>query len=169
MSLERCVKFFTESYLSRTKRKLNPRENFPIYGNSMWNFDPGSQFNVEFGPGVTIQRGILTRLHIFYPLNCDSRRCQNQQHDPKSTTKEGRNSTKNPLNIDPGRFSMEGSKFYLTPGFDATIISCFQIAIWLKYDVNPQYNQPTKYANVLVWLISLKNNGPRPLAAPHYL
>ena len=28
--------------------------------NSMWNHDPGSYFNVEFWPGVTFQRGIMT-------------------------------------------------------------------------------------------------------------
>ena len=45
--------------------------------NSTWNFDPGSKFNVAFWPRVTIQRGILTRLHIFYLWNWDSRWCQN--------------------------------------------------------------------------------------------
>ena len=40
--------------------------------NSTWHFDPRSQFNVAFWPGVTIQRWILTRLHIVYPWNNDS-------------------------------------------------------------------------------------------------
>ena len=35
--------------------------------------------------------------------------------------------------------------------FPRLVISCFQVAIWLKYrcsDVNPQYNQPTYVAKI---------------------
>ena len=38
-----------------------------------------------------------------------------QQRDQNSTAKEDQNSTKNPLNIDPGSVFNWGSKFYLTP------------------------------------------------------
>ena len=52
------------------------------------------------------------------------------------------------------------------PGLAASIseISCFQVAIWLKYrtsDVNPQYNQPTSNKNPkgkLKWIIMAKKN-----------
>ena len=68
----------------------------------------GSQFNVEFWPGVIIQRGILSRGHnstwIFDP---STRGIATQegvkiQRDQNLTAKEGHNSTKKPLNIDPG-------------------------------------------------------------------
>ena len=83
----------------------------------------GSQFNVEFWPGVIIQRWILTRGHNstlnvdpesqfnveFWPVYISSTRgiatqegVKIQQLDQNSTAKEGHNSTKNPLNIDPG-------------------------------------------------------------------
>ena len=60
--------------------------------NSTWNLDPVSQFNVEFWPvyisstrGIAIQEGVKI-----------------QQRDQYSIAKLGHNSTKNPLNIDPG-------------------------------------------------------------------
>ena len=66
----------------------------------MWNFDLGSQFNAEFLPvyisstrGLTIQEGVKI-----------------QQRDRNSTAKEGHNSTKNPLNIDPGSVFNGGVK-----------------------------------------------------------
>ena len=69
----------------------------------------GSQFNVEFWPGVIIQRGILTRGHNSTWISDPSTRgiatqegVKIQQRDQNSTAKEGHNSTKNPLNIDPG-------------------------------------------------------------------
>ena len=108
----------------------------------------GSQFNVEFWPGVIIQREILSRGHNstlnfdpgsqfnvdfwpLYPWNCDSRRCKIQQRDQNSTAKEGHNSTKNPLNIDPGLV------FYLISAytfqvFDYPIIDLIKFA-WIKY------------------------------------
>ena len=48
---------------------------------------------------------IVILLQIFYPWHCDSRRCQNSNAWSKSTAKEGHNSIKNPLNIDPGSVS----------------------------------------------------------------
>ena len=60
--------------------------------NSTWNFDPGLQFNVEFWPVyISSTRGIATQEGV-----------KIQQRDQNSTAKEGHNSTKNPLNIDPG-------------------------------------------------------------------
>ena len=41
-----------------------PGYNLTWGHNSTWNQDPGSQFNVESWPGVTIQREILTRVTI---------------------------------------------------------------------------------------------------------
>ena len=70
---------------------------------STWNFDPGSQFNVEFWPVcISSTRGIATQEGV-----------KIQQRDQNSTAKQGHNSTKNPLT--PGRYSVRGSKFYLTP------------------------------------------------------
>ena len=69
----------------------------------------GSQFNVEFWPGVIIKRGILSRGHNSTWISVPSTRgvateegVKIQQRDQNSTAKEGHNSTKNPLNIDPG-------------------------------------------------------------------
>ena len=60
--------------------------------NSTWNFDPGLQFNVKFWPVyISSTRGIATQEGV-----------KIQQRDQNSTAKEGHNSTKNPLNIDPG-------------------------------------------------------------------
>ena len=67
---------------------------------STWNFDPGSQFNVEFWPVcISSTRGIATQEGV-----------KIQQRDQNSTAKEGHNSTKNPLNIDPGSVFNEGVK-----------------------------------------------------------
>ena len=78
----------------------------PTRGNiSTWNFDLGSQFNVEFWPVyISSTRGIATQEGVNI-----------QQFDQNSTAKEGHNSTKNPLNIEPGSIFKRGSKFYLTP------------------------------------------------------
>ena len=60
--------------------------------NSTWNFDPRLLFNVEFWPVyISYTRGIATQEGV-----------KIQQRDQNSTAKEGHNSTKNPLNIDPG-------------------------------------------------------------------
>ena len=60
--------------------------------NSTLNFDPESQFNVEYWPVyISSTRGIATQEGV-----------KIQQRDQNSTAKEGHNSTKNPLNIDPG-------------------------------------------------------------------
>ena len=63
---------------------------------------------MEFWPGVIIQRGILSRGHnstwISYPSTrgiATKEGVKIQQRDQNSTAKEGHNSTKNPLNIDP--------------------------------------------------------------------
>ena len=67
---------------------------------SMWNFDPGSQFNVEFwSVYISSTRGIATQDGV-----------KIQQRDQNSTAKEGHNSTKNPLNIDPGSVFNRGVK-----------------------------------------------------------
>ena len=67
-------------------------EFLPWGQNSTWNFDPGFQFNVEFWPiYISSTRGIATQAGV-----------KIQQRDQVSTAKEGHNSTKNPLNIDPG-------------------------------------------------------------------
>ena len=66
----------------------------------MWNFDPGSQFNVEFWPVyISSTREIATQDGV-----------KIQQRDQNSTAKEGHNSTKNPLNIDPGSVFNRGVK-----------------------------------------------------------
>ena len=72
--------------------------------NSTWNFEPGSQFNVEFWPVyISSTRGIATQDGV-----------KIQQRDQNSTAKEGHNSTKNPLNIDPGSvFNRGGQNFIL--------------------------------------------------------
>ena len=58
----------------------------------MWNSDPESQFNVEFWlVYISSTRVIATQEGV-----------KIQQRDQNSTAKEGHNSTKNPLNIDPG-------------------------------------------------------------------
>ena len=68
--------------------------------NSTWKFDPGSQFNVEFWPVyISSTRGIATQDGV-----------KIQQRDQNSTNKEGQNSTKNPLNIDPGSVFNRGVK-----------------------------------------------------------
>ena len=72
----------------------------------------GSQFNVEFSSGVIIQRrfdpGSLFNVEL-WPVYISSTRgiatregVKIQQRDQNSTAKEGHNSTKNPLNNDPG-------------------------------------------------------------------
>ena len=66
----------------------------------MWNFDLGSQFNVEFLPVyISSTRGIMTQEGV-----------KIQQRDQNSTAKEAHNSTKNPLNIDPGSVFNGGVK-----------------------------------------------------------
>ena len=68
--------------------------------NSTWNSDPGSQFNVEFWPVyISSTRGIATQDGV-----------KIQQRDQNSTAKEGHNSTKNPLNIEPGSVFNRGVK-----------------------------------------------------------
>ena len=71
---------------------------------STWIFDPGSQFSVEFWPAyISSTRGIATQEGV-----------RIQQRDQNSTAKEGHNSTKNPLNIDPGSvFNWGGQNFIL--------------------------------------------------------
>ena len=71
---------------------------------------------------ITIQWGILTRGSSFLPVYISSTRgiatqegVTIQQRDQNLTAKKGHNSTKNPLNIGPGRYSIRGSKLYLTP------------------------------------------------------
>ena len=89
--------------------------------NSTWNFDPGSQLNVEFWPVyISSTRGIATQDGV-----------KIQQRDQNSTAKEGHNSTKNPLNIDPGSVFNRGSKFYLTP---ATQRECIYGGLTLDVD-----------------------------------
>ena len=51
--------------------KFGPGSQFHV------NSDAGSELSVEFWPGVAIQHGIMTHLHILYPWNCNWRRCQN--------------------------------------------------------------------------------------------
>ena len=87
------------------------------------------RFNVEFWPGITIQCGIMTRVNFqrgnlgsqfnveFWPVYISSTRgittqegVKIQQRDQTSTAKEGHNSTKNPLNIDPGSVFNGGVK-----------------------------------------------------------
>ena len=68
----------------------------------------------------------------FYPLNCDSRSCQN------STAKEGHNSTKTQLNNDPGSVFNEEVKI-----LSYTVsLYCDQSADITSLDVNsvPQKN-----------------------------
>ena len=94
------------------------------------NSDPGSgsRFKVEFWPGVTIRRGILTRGRALFNVdpstiyNSSTRGSATQEgvkiqpRTQNSTAKEGQNSTKKPLKIVPGLvFNGEGAKFYLAP------------------------------------------------------
>ena len=112
--------------------------------NSTLNCNPESWFNFKLWPrigitiqcriltrviiqreiltGVTIQCWILTRPHIFYPWNCDSRRCQFSTVWSNSTAKEGHNSTKNPLNIDPESVFNEGVKILSYTGEDGILL-----------------------------------------------
>ena len=89
--------------------------------NSLWNeCDPGSQFNVEFWPVyISSTRGIATQDGV-----------KIQQRDQNSTAKEGHNSTKNPLNIDPGSVFNRGggSNFYLT---GIIVVLTSKSALWL--------------------------------------
>ena len=95
--------------------------NFDPGHDSTLNCDPGSWFHVELWPqvklwpgiGITIQCGILTRGHNS-TWNFDQGHNSTWNSDPciylrpvemrlkNSTAKEGHNSTKNPLNIEPG-------------------------------------------------------------------
>ena len=78
--------------------------------NSTWNFDPGLQFNVEFwSVYISSTSGIATQEGV-----------KIQQHDQNSTAKEGHNSTKNPLNIDPESVFNWGVKILSYTG----IMSC---------------------------------------------
>ena len=76
------------------------------------NLGLGSQFYVEFWPRVIIQRRILTRGHnstwnsdpstYLLPVELRLKKVSKiKQRDQNSTAKEGHNSTKNPLKIDP--------------------------------------------------------------------
>ena len=79
----------------------------------MWNFDLGSQFNVEFLPVyISSTRGITTQEGV-----------KIQQRDQNSTAKEGHNSTKNPLNIDPGSVFNGGVKILSYTG--RQVFGCF--------------------------------------------
>ena len=83
-------------------------------------FWPGLQFNVEFWPVyISSIRGIATQEGV-----------KIQQRDQNSTAKEGHNSTKNPLNIDPGSvfnwgvkiLSYTGAKYNLAPILSEKIV-----------------------------------------------
>ena len=75
----------------------------------------GHNSTLNFDPDVTIQRGILTRPHIFYPWNCDSRRCQNSSSVIKiQQLRRVIIQRKIHWILTPGRYSIGGSKFYLT-------------------------------------------------------
>ena len=107
----------------------------PIHDSTL-NCNPDSWFNVKLWPGIgiKIQRGILTRLHIFYPWNCDSRRCQNINSVIK-IQQIRRVTIQREIHwiLTPGRYSMRGSKFYLTPAsimsreISMKLISCYRI------------------------------------------
>ena len=90
------------------------QRGIPTQGhNSTWNFDPGLQFNVEFWPVyISSTRGIATQEGV-----------KIQQRDQNSTAKEGHNSTKNPLNIDPGSVFNWGVKILSYTGI-AFLILC---------------------------------------------
>ena len=89
--------------------------------NSTWNFDLGSQFNVEFWPVYISSSGGIATLEGV----------KIQQRDQNSTTNEGHNSTKNPLNIDPESvFNWGGVKIlsYTGRGFESRcrrLFSCW--------------------------------------------
>ena len=79
---------------------ISQRGIFTRGQNSTLNFDPGSQFNVEFWlVYISSIRGIATQDGV-----------KIQQRDQNLTAKEGHNSTKNPLNIDPGSVFNRGVK-----------------------------------------------------------
>ena len=89
--------------------------------NSTWNFDPGSEFNVEFWTVyISSTRGIVTQEGV-----------EIQQRDQNSTAKEGHNSTKIHWILTPGRNSMRGSKFYLTPDCKTILSSKLMVSVHL--------------------------------------
>ena len=93
----------------------------------MWNFDPGSIFHVELWHLVMIQCSIVTRVknlpkswvHVefwsgshfnlkFKSICKSTRGIVIHQRVQNSTAKEGHNSTKNPLRLDPGSLFNRG-------------------------------------------------------------
>ena len=96
--------------------------------NSMWNSDPGSYFNVEFWHGLKIQRGISTPGHnstwnsdpSTYFLPVELRRKMVSKFNSVIKIQQLRRVTvqrKIHLILTPGRYSIVGSKFYLTPAY----------------------------------------------------
>ena len=111
--------------------------------NFTFNCDPESWLNVKLWHeiGVTIQYGILTRGHNSTWISDPSTRwiatqegVKIQQRDQNSTAKEGHNSTKNPLNIDPG-FVFYVISAYTFQVFDFPIIDQTKFA-WIKYSLS---------------------------------
>ena len=97
----------------------------------MCNSDPGSQFNVAFWPGVTIQRGILTRgQNSTWNLDLSTYHLPVELRLKKASTFNSlitiqqlwRVTIQRKMHwiLTPGRFSMEGSKFYLTTAHRCT-------------------------------------------------
>ena len=109
------------------------QSNMPSFFKGGHKYDPklnfdlglGSQFSVEFWPGVMIQRGILTRGHnstwnsdpstYFLPVELPLKKVSKFNRVIKIQRKIHWIFT-------PGRYSIGGSKFYLTPTNNAIFL-----------------------------------------------
>ena len=111
-------------------------ELWPQVPISCWIVDPrsGSHFNVKFWPRVTIQHGILTRGHnstwnsdpSTYLLPVELRLNKVSKFNGAIKIQQlGRVIIQRKIHwiVTPGRYSMGGSKFYLTPAMKKKTLS----------------------------------------------
>ena len=120
----------SEFYVELWPRVMIPRWIMTPGPNFLLNCDPrsGSHFNVKFWPRVTIQHGILTRGHnstwnsdpSTYLLPVELRLNKVSKFNCAIKIQQlGRVIIQRKIHwiVTPGRYSMGGSKFYLTPAY----------------------------------------------------
>ena len=95
-----------------------PRRLVTLRHNSTLNCDAGHDSKLNYDPCQKLTRVIFQLeygpIYISSSGNVTHEVVKIQQRAENSTAKEGHNSKKNRLNVTPGRYSIEGSKFYLT-------------------------------------------------------
>ena len=118
----------------------------------------GSQFNVEFWPGVIIQRGILTQGHnstwnsdpCIYLLPVELRLQKVSEFNSVIKIQQLRRviiQRKIHWKLTPGRYSIGGSKFYLTPAMKhkKTVVNIFCIGKWKETGTCKSLHVPVSF------------------------